>query len=573
VAALELILLLLAASAALRLAASRLAVPYAVLLVVGGLALAFTPGLPHPTLPPEVLFLIFVPPLLYAGALSFPLRDFRQELGPILRLAILMPIVSIFAVAATAHAMDPVFTWAAAFTLGAIVSFPDPVAVLSVLRSVRVAREIETILEGEGLLNDAVGIIAYRFAVAAAVTNTFSPGLAFVRFLFSAAAGIAIGIAVGYASAWGHRISRPVSVVQNTVSLLTPFASFLAADLVGASGVVAVVTTGMYLSRALSSVSDPGSRLERDAVWTVIGFLLESLIFILVGLELPVITRQLATYSIATILRQAAIITACVVLVRLIWVVPSAYAGRFLGRLFRGTGSGPAPFRWILFVAWTGLRGGDSVVIALALPTVTASGAPFPARAQIMFIAFAVTFATLVVQGPTLAPLARWLCLRGNGREDEEEAHARLAAAEAGLSVLDSAEARRSPRPEVVRYLGQRHRQRARRWAAREAALEARGTAAEDLSHDHHIAAPSHDAGEVDEQRATEYRRLRSEMLDAEQRALVEMRDRDEIPDDVMRRVQRDLDLEAMLLESPQPVASPLQEVAGEVGEPEPPTE
>ena len=566
--ALELILLLLAVSAALRMLAAALAIPYAVLLVVGGLLLAFVPGLPHPDLPPDVLFLVFVPPLLYWGAVSFSLRDLRRELGPILRLAVLMPIVSIAAVAVTAHAMDPVFTWAAAFTLGAIVSFPDPVAVLSILRSLRVPRSIESILEGEGLLNDAVGIIAYRFAVAAAVTNAFSARLALVQFVVGGAGGAAVGLGLGYVAARAHLLTRRISVVQNTVSLLTPFASYLAAELVGVSGVLAVVATGMYMARVLPGLVGPEARVERIALWTVVTFLLESLVFILVGLELPVVTRELHGDALASLIGKAAWITLCLVLVRIVWVVPSAYVARTIGPMLRGAHDPPPSVRSIAFVAWTGLRGGDSVVIALALPTVTALGAPFPARAQIVFIAFAVTFLTLVVQGPTLAPLARRLRLHGDGREEEEEVHARLAAVEAGLAALDSAAARRSTRQEVVRYLGQRHRQRARRWAAREAAMRARGTAAAELAHEHLTAAPSHDAGEMDEERVAEYRRLRQEMIDAEQRALVEMRDRDEIPDDVMRRVQRDLDLEAMLLDTRQPVVDPVREVPAVVESP-----
>jgi CPA1 family monovalent cation:H+ antiporter len=566
--ALELILLLLAASAALRMLAVPLAVPYAVLLVVGGLLIALIPGLPRPELPPDALFLIFVPPLLYSGAVTFPLRDFRQQLGPIFRLAVVMPLVSIGAVAALAHRMDPAFTWAAAFTLGAIVSFPDPIAVVSVLRSLRIARSLEAILEGEGLFNDAVAIIAYRFAVAAAVTNAFSPKLAFIQFLAGGIGGVAIGFGVGFVAAHAHVLTRRVAVVQNTVSLLTPFASYLAADLVGASGVLAVVATGMYEARVSSSLMEPESRLERTAVWNVLTFLLESLIFILVGLELPVVTRALINYPLGTLVREAALITACVVVVRLVWVVPSAYVGLTLDRLLRHSREEYPPLRYILFVAWTGLRGGDSVVIALALPVATAAGAPFPARAQIVFIAFAVTFATLVIQGPTLAPLARRLRLEGDGREAEEEVHARLAAAEAGLAALAAASKRDSVRPEVVRYLGQRHRQRARRWAAREEALRAGGSVAQDLSHDHLTQAPSRDAGAVDDARVAEYRELRREMLKAEQAAIVEMRDRDEIPDDVMRRIQRDLDLEAMLLDTRTPVGSPASEVPAEVEPP-----
>jgi CPA1 family monovalent cation:H+ antiporter len=476
-----------------------------------------------------------------------------------------MPIVSIGAVAATAHAMSPVFTWPAAFTLGAIVSFPDPVAVLSVLRSGGIARTIESILEGEGLLNDAVGIIAYRFAVAAAVTNTFSASGAFLRFLLGGAGGIAIGIGMGYLATYAHRLTRRISVVENTISLLTPFASYLAAEAFGVSGVLAVVTTGMHIARVMPDIAGPETRLERDAMWSMVTFLLESLIFILVGLELPMVAHALESYPRRELLLQTGLIVLCVILVRLIWVIPSAYVGRWIGKQLRGASVPTPAFAWVVFVGWVGLRGGDSVVIALALPETTATGAPFPARDQIMFIVFAVTFVTLVLQGTTLGPLARLFRVRGDGREAEEEVHARLAAAEAALGVLSSAEAKASARPEVVRYLGQRQRQRARLWATREAALKEAGTTAPDLQHDHHTVVPPRDAGAIDDARVDEYRRLRQQMIDAEHKALVDMRDRDEIPDDVMRRVQRDLDFEALLLDTRQPVAPHPQDVPGEL--------
>src|SRR2546423_3772923 len=218
---LELVLLLLAVSAGLRILARRLAVPYAAVLVVGGLVLAFTPNLPRLELAPDVLFLIFVPPLLYWGAISFPLRDFRRELGPILRLAVVMTLVSTAAVAALAHSIDPAFTWAAAFTLGAIVAPPDPVAVLSLIHSpsLRMPRSIESILDGEGLLNDATALVAYRIAVAAAVTGAFSPWRAGAQFLAAAAGGAGIGIAVGMPTMRLHRLTKPVPCARTTEPL------------------------------------------------------------------------------------------------------------------------------------------------------------------------------------------------------------------------------------------------------------------------------------------------------------------------------------------------------------------
>ena len=564
-AALELILLLLAISAGLRIVAERLAIPYSSLLVVGGLLLAFGSDLPRIELSPDILFLVFVPPLLYWGAVSFPLRDFWREIGPILRLAVFMVLVSTAAVAAIAHAIDPAFTWAAAFALGAIVSPPDPVAVISILRNLKAPRSIQSILEGEGLLNDATALIAYRVAVVAAVTGTFHPWSAAGHFVVAATGGLLIGLAVGAIVLGAHRLTRAVPVVENTVSLLTPYAAWLPAELAGASGVISVCAAGMVIARYVQDVGRPETRIQNTAMWSVVTFLLESLVFILVGLELPYVTRTLAASSIQALLKEAAIVCVCVIGVRIAWVFPSAYVGRRLDRYIRGDRRPLPSWRTVFFVAWAGIRGGDSLVIALSLPLTIASGAPFPARPQILFITFAVILATLVVQGPTLAPLARILRLREDGSAEDEEAHARLTAAEAGLRVLDEPGFAEAAQPEVVRYLRQRHRQRARRWASLES--RRRLHPSDHRGHDGALAAPSHDRGILDERRAAEYRRVRNGMIRAEEKALIDLRARGVIGDDVMRRVLRELDLERILLDSSEPVVEPSNELRiGEEG-------
>jgi CPA1 family monovalent cation:H+ antiporter len=551
-AGLELVLLLLAVSAGLRLVAERLTIPYAAVLVVGGLLLALIPGLPRVTIDPDVLFLIFVPPLLYSGAIAFPFREFRREFGPILRLSVLMVLVSTAAVAVVAHRLYPAFSWAAAITLGAIVSPPDPVAVLSIMRSVRVPREITSILEGEGLLNDATALVIYRLAVVAAVTGAFSLSHAAFQFVAAAGGGIIIGLIIGIVVARVHRVTRQVPVVSSTVSLLTPFASYLLADLVGASGVLAVAAAGMYAARKVPIVMGSSLRMQVTGMWTVVSFMLESLVFILVGLELPYVARALDTLPLSELLWEGVVVSVCIIAVRIAWVFPSTYIFRAFSRWVRHSNEPLPPWRSVLFIGWAGLRGADSLVLALALPLQTAAGAPFVARGQIIFITFCVIFITLVLQGPTLAPLARRLDGGDNLEEVAEEAHARLAAAEAGLQVLDDPAMQSAPHPEVIRYLQQRHRQRARRWAAREE--ETHDDEPENVQHEHFTIAPSHKAAAIDDERAEEYRRVRSAMIGAEEDKIRELRDSGAIADDVMRTIQRDLDLETMLLETSEPV-------------------
>jgi Na+/H+ antiporter len=560
---LELILFLLAASTALRILAERWRIPYATLLVLGGVAIAAIPHLPRVAVAPDVLFLIFVPPLLYWGAASFPLRDLRRSSGPILRLAVLMVLVTAAAVAVVIRAIDPAFTWPAALALGAVVAPPDPVAVLSLMRWVRLPRQVERILEGEGLLNDATALVLYRIAVAAAVTGAFAPWRAALQFLVVGIGGVAIGLAVGVVVVRVRGLTRRIDVADSTVSLLTPFAAYLAAEAVGGSGVLAVVAAAMYVARNMQRIASPASRVQNVSMWTVVTFLLESLVFILVGIELPYVVRDLDGAALSVLLREATVVFICMLLVRMLWTFPSTYLGRPIDRWIQGSHDPLPPWRQIFFIGWAGVRGGDSLVIALALPLVTATGQPFPARDRIVFITFCVIFATLVIQAPTLRPLARLLGLHGDGSAEDEEAHARLTAAEAGLRALDELANDGAAYPEVARYLRQRHRQRARRWAAHEARrFQHREDRASDIDHRHSVTAPpSHLAGALDEQRATEYRRIRSSMIEAERRALLELRDGGSIGDDVMSTLNRELDLEQMLLDSSQPVIEPTREV------------
>jgi Na+/H+ antiporter len=557
---LELILILLTASTALRIVAERRRIPFATLLVLGGVALAAIPRLPRVTVAPDVLFLVFVPPLLYSGASSFPLRDLRRSSGPILRLAVLMVLVSAAAVAVVIHAIDPAFTWPAAFVLGAVIAPPDPVAVLSLMTSLRLPREIERILEGEGLLNDATALILYRIAVAAVVTGTLgTPQRLVWQILLVGVGGVLIGLAVGFVVLHLRRLTRGIDAADSTASLLTPFAAYLAAEAVGGSGVLAVVAAAMYVSRNVQRVLSPSSRVQTTGMWRVTTFLLESLVFILVGIELPYIVADIKAAAVVTLIWESVVVFACLLLVRVLWVFPSTYLGRPIDRWVRGSRERLPSWRDVLFVGWAGVRGGDSLVIALALPLVTATGQPFPGRDRIIFITFCVIFATLVIQAPTLRPLARVLNLHSDGSAADEEAHARLASAEAGLRVLDAIDSRGIRYPEVARYLRQRHRQRARRWAAAEATRFAN----RDLVDHGHVVSmpPSHQAGALDEKRAAEYRQIRSSMIAAEQQALLDLRDNGTIGDDVMTSINRELDLEQILLDSAQPVVEPAREV------------
>ena len=536
----ELAVVLLAAAAVLRVLAGRLNLPHPVLLVLGGLALAAIPGLPRIEFEPETLFLLFVPPLLYLTAFTTSLRDFRAQLGPIARYGTVVVLLTIAAVAAVAHALLPEMTWPAAFVLGAIVSPPDPVAAVAVMRKLGAPRGIVTLLEGEGLVNDATALVAYRIAVAAVVTGAFSPGRAALQLLVTGAGGAAVGLGVGWLIGHVRRRTPKFPIVQNTISLLTPFLAYIPADWMGLSGVLAVVAVGLYIGRQGPRIISAATRVQAESMWSMIQFLLESFIFMLIGLELPDVLRALRSHTPAELAGYGAVVALAAIVVRLIYT----FAAVWVLRIARRRRSKPAEPSWqeATFIGWTAMRGGDSLVIALALPLRAATGEPFPARDLIIFLTFAVIFDTLVLQGLTLKPLLRWLRLQDGGELDEEEAHARRVAAEVGLRRLDEEGRRDGVDPEVVGSLRKQYAARVDRWSARDRDVHG----AED--EDHRALADRDGSGA--ERDATGYRRLRAAMIDAERRAIVDLRDRGAIGDEVLRRVQRDLDLETMLLES-----------------------
>jgi Na+/H+ antiporter len=536
----ELAVVLLTVAAGLRVLAGRLNLPHPVLLVLGGLAVAAIPGLPRIGFEPETLFLLFVPPLLYLAAFNTSLRDFRAQLWPIVRYGTVVVLLTIAAVAAVAHTLIREITWPAAFVLGAIVSPPDPVAAVAVMRRLGAPRMIVALLEGEGLVNDATALVAYRIGVTAVVTGAFSPGRAVLQLLVTGAGGVAVGLGVGWLIGQVRRRTPKFPIVENTISLLTPFLAYVPADWLGLSGVLAVVAVGLYLGRLGPRIVSAATRVQAESMWSMIQFVLESFIFMLVGLELPYVLRALRSHTLAELVGYGAVVALTAIVVRLMY----SFAAAWLLRIRRRRRGKPAEPSWRVatFVGWTAMRGGDSLVIALALPLRTAAGQPFPARELIIFLTFAVIFDTLVLQGLTLKPLLRWLRLEDGGELDDEEAHARRIAAEVGLRRLDEEGRRDGVDPDVLRSLRRKYAARVDRWSARD--REVHGA-----SDPEHRALAGRDGGGA-EREAISYRRLRRAMIDAERRAVVDLRDQGTIGDEVLRRVQRDLDLETMLLES-----------------------
>ena len=409
----EVVALLLAVAIALAMLADFVKIPYPILLVVGGLVLSLQPWAPHYTLPPEVVFLAFLPPLLYAAAYNTNWALFRRQIRAISLLAIGLVFFTTSAVAWAAHEFVGL-GWGPAFVLGAIVSPPDAVAAMAITRRVRVPAVVSTLLEGESLVNDASALVAYRIAVAAVVTGVFSLADATIEFAVVSVGGVASGLGgalfVMRLHTWLNRRKLADSKTTIAITLLTPYALYLPAERLHVSGVLAVVTAGLIVGANRRRLFPDELRVEARAVWETVDFVLNVLIFILIGFQLPTILEGLSgDYSPKVLVIDAAIVSGVVIVTRFLWVYPGAYLPRVMDRVLRLNTDPFPPWRTVTVVAWTGMRGVVSLAGALALPTVLADGSKFPNRDLIQFLTFWVIFATLVLQGLTLPLVIRVL--------------------------------------------------------------------------------------------------------------------------------------------------------------------
>jgi monovalent cation/hydrogen antiporter len=514
-----LLLALMVAVAGLSVLARLVRVPYPILLVIGGLVLGFVPGMPEVELPPELVLVVFLPPLLYwAGFFSSP-RDLRADARAISLAAVGLVLVTMVAVAAVAHALVEDMSWPAAFALGAIVSPTDPLAATAIGRRLGVPRRIITLLEGESLVNDATALVAYRIAVAAAVSGGFVVWQAGLRFVVTAAGGVAVGLLAGWLVAeLRRRLDEPV--VEIVVSLFTGYAAYLPAELLDVSGVLAAVTAGIYVGWRAPELASPSTRLLGFSFWEVLVYLANAVLFILVGLQLQPILAELDGTAVAVLVGQGALVSAVVIGARLGWLFSVPYLIRAIDRrpsqVMRRAGA-----RERLVVGWSGMRGAVSLAAALALPL------DFPLRDLILFLTFAVILATLVVQGLTLPTLIRRLRIQGDDAEEREELRARLAAANAALERLDELAGEDWTRDDTVERLHGLYDFRRRRLKVRAGKLEDDGA----------------------EDRSLAYQRLVRELLDAQRQAIVGLRNQGVISNDVMHRIERELDLEDTRLE------------------------
>jgi CPA1 family monovalent cation:H+ antiporter len=505
---------LLLAVATMLAIAPALRIPYPILLVLGGLAIGLVPGMPEFELDPELVFFGVLPPLLYSAAFFTSLRELRANSRSIGLLAIGLVLVTTVGVAVVAHALIDGLSWGAAFVLGAIVSPTDPLAATSIARRFGVPRKLVTIVEGESLVNDGTGLVLYRVAVAAVVTGSFSAYYTGGLFLVSVGGGIAVGLVVGWlVRQVRRRLDNPPAEI--TISLLTGYIAFIPAELMGVSAVLAAVTAGIYLGWYTPELTSAQVRLQGRAVWEIVQYLLNALLFVLIGLQLPVVIDALDDYSTMTLLGYAAAVSITVIAVRFAWVFAVLHAPKWIARRMSN-------WRGAVFLSWAGMRGAVSLAAALALPLETDTGAAFPGRDLILFLTFSVILATLVGQGLTLPYVIRVLGLEDDGIDDREDAKARIHAAEAALARLEELVSEDWVRDDTAERMRGAYRFRTSRFRAR---------------------LDDGDDGTI-EGRSQDYQRLRRELLDAERQALIDLRRSGAISNGVWLRVGRDLDLE-----------------------------
>ena len=515
---------ILVAIAGLGALARRLSIPYPIVLVIGGALFGFIPGLPAVKLDPNVVLVVFLPVLVYSAAFFANLGDIRQNLRGITLVSVGLVLVTMTTVAIVAHALVGL-PWAAAFALGAVISPTDPLAAGLIMRSQNVPRRLVSAAEGEGLFNDATALVAFRVAVGAVVAGSFSLGQATLALIADAAGGVAIGLAVGWLIA-EIRKRTPDPQISVTISLVSGYAAFVPASALGASGVLAAVTCGIYMGIRGPSIIPARVRLQGFFTWDIVDFIINSALFVLVGLQLRTIVESLSGYSMRTLLGWGLAIAGVTVITRIVWFFTVPYLVRALDRRpSQRDRRIPARNRFLL--GWIGMRGAVSLAAALSLPLTTNSGAPFPDRDLIQFLTFAVIFVTLVVQGLSLPTLIRRLHISDDGAAETEELKARLGATKAALAQIEELSHEDWTRDDTIDRMRAAYEYRKRRLAARAGKIEDDGY----------------------EDRSMQYQQAVQIVLGAQRDALVELRREGTISNETMNRIIQELDLEESRLE------------------------
>ncbi|MFC6224468.1 Na+/H+ antiporter [Hymenobacter artigasi] len=519
-----LLLALLFATFLLVMLGQKLGISYPIFLVLGGLGISFVPGLPEVRIAPEVIFLVFLPPLLYEGAWYIPWHDFWRWRRPIMLLAFGLVVFTSGIVAVVAHWLIPGFTLALGFLLGGIISPPDAVAAATVLKDVSVPKRITSIVEGEGLLNDASSLIVFQFALAAVVSGTFVWQQAAVSFLLVAGGGLAVGLVVAGGFYIVHKYLPTTANINTVLTFMTPYVMYLLAEELKVSGVLAVVSGGLLMSYFSHRVFDANTRLQANSSWSSLVFMLNALVFMLIGLQLPIVVNGLGNYSLWQAIIYGLIMSGVVIGVRLLWVYPGAFLPRWLSRSVRASEPSPG-WQGPLVLGWAGMRGVVSLAAALSVPLL-ANGQAFPQRNLILFITFVVILVTLVVQGLTLPLIVRFTKvadLEDRDPLEEQEASVRLHLRTAAVKYMQKQYRAEIQNNELVARLQQR--------------METE------------VSLTSHTLNSLDTDKSgrdalRQYHRVLLDVLRVEREALTNLRHHDSYDDEVLRQQEAQLDLD-----------------------------
>ena len=515
-------LLLLVLVAVFAVIARRLEVPYPIVLVMAGLGISLVPGLPRITLNPDIVFLVILPPLLYSSAWTTSLREFRFNLVSIAMLAVGLVSFTVFGVAMFADHFIPGLGWKAGFLLGAVVSPTDAIAATSIARTLGLPRGITDLLEGESLVNDATGLLALEFGVMMLVDgHTPTVGAGIARLLWLIFAGAGIGLGIGVVAAWFERWvdDGPIEIV---LSLVVPYSAYLAGEWAKASGVLAVVACGLYMSRKSAVFFSAETRIQVNATWDALAFVLNGIVFVMIGLQLPYVMAGIRSYGTRGLLIYGTLFSAVLIVMRLIWMFPAAeIAFQIRSKLLKQHNQRGTP-QGVFVLGWTGMRGVVALAAAISLPETLGNGQPFSEKNLIVFLTFSVILVTLVLQGLTLPPLIRWLGLAGDaGARIEEE------------------EARRLVLQEVIAQLEE----------GRTTGGDVSSHAYEDLLHQYGHRLEVLDESSTDQANEDERGHggqllsLARSAVEAERRAMLRLRDEGRISDDVLRTLEYELDL------------------------------
>lgn len=519
---------LLALVTALAAAAERIRIASPIVLVLAGIAISLIPGLPSVTLSPEVVILLFLPPLIYASAWNTSWADFKASFAPIFLLAFGLVIFTTVGVAWVAHTFIPGFSWPLAFVLGATVSTTDPIAGTAIIKKMGLPRRVVTILEGESLVNDGTGLVVYRYAVLAVTTGQFVLLQASGDFLLSVVEGVAIGLGLAWLVKQVHKLTTETPVVETTLSFITPFAGYLLAEQWHVSGVLAVLASGLYLTLRSSEYMSRRGHLETMGVWNVLTFLLNSTVFVLMGLQLrEILFSSTSEYSPGRLILYGTIVSLAVIIARFIWVFVVHYTPRLI--LSRHKHVLVPSVKLVVVIAWTGMRGVLSLATALALPLTLSNGAHFPQRGLIIFIVYCVIFVTLVLQGVALPYLIRVLNIKPDLQAEQNEIKLRIQLASLAIEHLETEHSMSDEvSDEVLSVLKHKYEARIDRLRLRQGGKKRKN---------------------INESELRETRRIQLEIIRLERTEATRLRHTGEHDDEVLRSILFELDLEEGRLE------------------------